>query len=204
MKKGFTLIEMLIVIGIIVILIGAGITGFDAAIRKAQNAKLVELVHEVQTALTLVYQQESSWPPKILNASGGSSPRMDAEVGAVLAKRGLISLSYRKQENENDGTTKYVLTGVNQFGLLTPWAEEVVKKKLKGGELSLSTKVPTGGTIDDHLLRFAVDDDGDGITKFTDVPSGVRATACVWSAGRDGKFGTKDDVQSWAEGQVVK
>ena len=205
MRRGFTLIEMLVVIGIIAILVAAGITGYDAAIKKAQNAKLVELVHEVQTALSVVYQRDGgTWPSKILAACVGDSPRVDAEVGAVLAKRGVMSFSYRKEENKKDATTRYVLTDVNKFGLVTPWAEEVIKKNLKNGRVSLTTKVPTGGTVEDHLLRFAIDDDGDGIVKLSEAPSGVRASVCVWSAGRDGRFGTKDDVKSWAEGQVVR
>jgi len=197
--KGFTLIEMLVVIGIIMILMGAGIAGFDAAVKRAQTAKLVELVHEVQTALTTIYQHDNAWPTKVLNAAGGASPRLDAEVGAVLVKRGLISLSAKKRERD-DGTTTYLLTGVHQFGIVTPWAEEAIKKNLKGGRLSVSSKVPTGGTVDDHILRFSVDDDGDGLTEVEG--KNVRATACVWSCGRDGRFNTKDDVKSWSEGQV--
>ena len=29
----------------------------------------------------------------------------------------------------------------------------------------------------------------------------VRAQACVWSYGRDGKPNTKDDIRSWSKGQ---
>ena len=39
MKRGFTLVEMLIVIGIIAILTGAAMTGFRGAVEKAQAAR---------------------------------------------------------------------------------------------------------------------------------------------------------------------
>ena len=79
-----------------------------------------------------------------------------------------------------------------------------MKRLAARGTVALSTKVPSGGTIQDHRLRFAIDDDLDGIVKAS--PEGydsvrVRANAIVWCAGRDGKFGTKDDLRSWAKGQ---
>lgn len=44
MKKGFTLVEMLVVIGIIVILLGASIGGFSKMTKSAERAKARELV----------------------------------------------------------------------------------------------------------------------------------------------------------------
>ena len=50
--------------------------------------------------------------------------------------------------------------------------------------------------------------DYDGITETAFGYGGkvakVRALACVWSYGRDGKPGTKDDIRSWAKGQEVE
>ena len=70
--------------------------------------------------------------------------------------------------------------------------------------MSLATPVPAGGTIEDHILRFAVDDDLDGIVQISGadgLSASVRASAAVWCCGRDGKFGTKDDLKSWSKGQ---
>lgn len=203
MKRGFTLVEMLIVIGIIAILTGAAMTGFRGAVEKAQAAKCQELVHNVSTALVKVFQDNGSWPSRILSAGQGSG-EMTAEIGGELARRKALSLNYRLVENEETGEKVYKLVGLDQCGVVSPWAAEVVKRKAANGNVSLNEPVPGGGTIRDHVLRFSIDDDEDGLVKVS-YEGGksvtVRASAAVWCCGRDGKFGTRDDIKSWAKGQ---
>lgn len=203
MKRGFTLVEMLIVIGIIAILTGAAMTGFRGAVEKAQAAKCQELVHNVSTALVKVFQDNGSWPSRIISAGQGSG-EMTAEIGGELARRKALSLNYRLVENEETGEKVYKLVGLDQCGVVSPWAAEVVKRKAANGNVSLNELVPGGGTIRDHVLRFSVDDDEDGLVKVS-YEGGksvtVRASAAVWCCGRDGKFGTRDDIKSWAKGQ---
>ena len=203
MKRGFTLVEMLIVIGIIAILTGAAMTGFRGAVEKAQAAKCQELVHNVSTALVKVFQDNGSWPSRIISAGQGSG-EMTAEIGGELARRKALSLNYRQVENEETGEKVYKLVGLDQCGVVSPWAAEVVKRKAANGNVSLNEPVPGGGTIRDHVLRFSIDDDEDGLVKVS-YEGGksvtVRASAAVWCCGRDGKFGTRDDIKSWAKGQ---
>lgn len=203
MKRGFTLVEMLIVIGIIAILTGAAMTGFRGAVEKAQVAKCQELVHNVSTALVKVFQDNGSWPSRIISAGQGSG-EMTAEIGGELARRKALSLNYRLVENEETGEKVYKLVGLDQCGVVSPWAAEVIKRKAANGNVSLNEPVPGGGTIRDHVLRFSVDDDEDGLVKVS-YEGGksvtVRASAAVWCCGRDGKFGTRDDIKSWAKGQ---
>ena len=52
-KSGCTLVEMLVVIGIIAVLVGASIGGFSAMTKTAEKAKCQELVSNVATALTV-------------------------------------------------------------------------------------------------------------------------------------------------------
>ena len=200
--KGFTLIEMLVVIGILAILIAASLGSYNAFIRKASRARCTELVSNVQTALEAVMQKEKAWPRAILAAGGSGNGEMTKETGAALAKRNALSLSYRKVEQE-DGSTRYELTGNDRCGIVSPWALDVLKRNPSAGD---GTAVPSGGTIADHRLRFAVDADYDGLTDVQLSASGkgsarVRASACVWCCGYDGKFGTKDDVYSWSKDQ---
>lgn len=205
MKRGFTLVEMLVVIGIISILTGLCAFSYSKVVEKAQTAKLQELVLEVRTALVQVLQKDDSWPRVILSEAASGNGQITPEVGGLLAKRGVISFAYEK--TSQDGTTYYRLTGTNKFGLLTPWADDLVRRSVKKGGLTIASRVPTGGTIETHRLRFAVDKDYSGevtVSGEGGISCIVRANACVWSAGKDGVFGTKDDVKSWTDGQEVK
>jgi len=197
MKKGFTLIEMLVVIGIIAVLIGASFGSYNAFIKKAARSRCVELVANARTALEAVYLKEGAWPRPVL--AGAGEGVMKSEVGAALAKRNALSLTWRT--TEIDGESVYELTGNDRLGVVSPWATDVIRRKQSVNE---GTKVPSGGTIADHRLRYAIDTDEDGITEVTDKSVRVRATACVWCCGADGKFGTKDDVNSWTPEQEVK
>jgi len=197
MKKGFSLIEMLVVIGIIAVLIGASFGGYSAFVKKASRTRCVELVANVRTALEVVHQKEGTWPRAILKGEG--TGELTTEVGAALAKRGVLSLSCRTRTV--DGATTYELIGNDRFGVVSPWAMDVIKRNTSATE---STVVPSGGTIADHRLRFAIDTEENGFTEVRDKGVKVRAIACVWCCGADGKFGTKDDVNSWSPEQEDK
>ena len=64
-NRGFTLIEMLVVIGIIAILVGTSIAGFSGITKSAEKAKGQELVANAATALTALFQEEGCWPKKL-------------------------------------------------------------------------------------------------------------------------------------------
>lgn len=204
MRTGFTLVEMLVVIGIIAVVIGSSVGGYTAFVRHAQRARGAELVANVRTALLAVLQQDDAWPRKLLSAaSQGADQGLTAEACEPLAKRGVISLSYDKTTGK--------LIGFDQCGLVSPWATAVIRRRLARGGVDDSTPVPEGGTIADHRLRFAIDIDYDGLTDVVykdiygkDVSARVRDSACVWCAGMDGRFGTKDDIYSWNKTQEVK
>ena len=61
-KTGFTLIEMLVVIGIIAVLMGALLAGFGHVTRSAQNARATETVHNVAGALEKMLLEKGRWP----------------------------------------------------------------------------------------------------------------------------------------------
>ena len=209
MKRGFTLIEMLVVIGIIAVLSAAGLAGYNGAIKAAQRSRGNELVQNLKTSLGMVLLALDRWPPPILKEGSTGNGRATVEVGAWLGKNGYFAFGWLEGADEIDKSKRKLhVNAMEKLGILTPWGEAHAKRLMASGSVSLGAKVPGGGTLDDHVLRFAVDDDYDGITAVKASGSGkgtvnVRANACVWCCGFDGKFGTQDDICSWTKDQEV-
>ena len=205
MKRGFTLVEMLVVIGIIAVLVGASIGGYSAVTKSAEKAKCQELVSNVATALTAMFQQEGVWP-KRLAAQGKTDGKLDAQTAYALVAGQTAYFSLTKKGNQ--------LAGNDRFGIVTPWAAAAIKRA--GASASLGTAIGSM-TVDDHILHYALDLDGDGKILGASVGGqavDIRATAAVWCGGKDGvispypyagggKGGGKcDDVWSWTPGQT--
>lgn len=184
-RKGFTLIEMLVVIGIIVTLMGASIAGYSAIIGSAEETKTRELVSNVATALMAIYQREGAWPKRIVEGASGEH-RLDENAALPLAKKNYLSLAM-------DGEK---LSGFDKFGVLTPQGVAIMKRK--GSQISKED-------IQDYIVNYAIDEDGDGITEHPDGYR-VRATACVWcdSPKKKGSGKKAAKVESWTKGQVVR
>ena len=199
---GFTLIEMLVVIGIIVVLTGASLAGFSKMRATAERAKVQELVSNVATAMTALFQQEGVWPKRLL-ANGASDGVLDANAALPLAKKGYLSLTLNSEET--------ALGGLDRFGIVDPWGAAIIKRR--GTAASLTDKVNGSFTVEDHLLHYALDVDGDGFVQGASVGGesvNVRASAIVWCAGKDGKMERytnglrRDDIYSWTPGMARK
>lgn len=199
MKKGFTLVEMLVVIGIIAVLVGASIGGFSSAIKAAEKTKASELVSNAATALSAIYQQTGYWP-RVIATYGEHDGKLDVNVAPAL--EGYFSL------NISDGK----LIGLDRFGIVSPWATAALKKAGKDAtDTTIVSRAKDGAhTVADHILHYAVDIDGDGIVEASvgGESVSIRATAVVWCAGKDGLMETYsnrrrgDDIYSWAPGQA--
>jgi prepilin-type N-terminal cleavage/methylation domain-containing protein len=199
-RKGFTLVELLVVIGILGALMTVLVSGFSNAPKKAERAKCEQLVKDVSSALAIAFDRRGSWPQAIIkghNDDQGITP--EVAVAIAVASDNTLSVSHE------DGRA----TGMDRLGIVSPWAQAIIKSK--GSSASTSSKVPSGGTILDHRLRYAVDLDGDGIIEGANIGGesvDIRATAVVWCGGADGKIETykkgqrKDDVYSWTYGQT--
>ena len=205
-NRGFTLIEMLVVIGIIAILSGALLMGFGRVTKAAQRAKAVEAVSQAAQSLVILRQKNDGvWPAIITTAGGGdgSGKGMIEDVARKFAEYDMLGIAYKKSGD------KIILLGISRCGLVDPWAEAVLKRNQNA---NVGSKVPTGGTVQDHIIYFAVDTDGDGITMANVGGQAVqiRAEAVAWCAGADGVIapytqrGRSDDIYSWDKAKEKK
>ena len=226
-QSGFTLIEMMVVIGIIGILAAVLTGGYTYAVKSAQRAKAGEAVSNARSALEMLYQRAEGWPQAIIDArKEGEYQVMDENVARVLFKYGLLNVDCKKVGSVGQLESDYTLRGVDRCGIADPWAQEALKAADKNlsGQALLSRTVSTGGTVRDHLIYFAVDQNDDGfVEKSEGAPvSKVRGRVITWCAGADGGLGdcstdkrgkTKvngrsvtngDNVYSWQRAQEVR
>ena len=209
MKKGFTLLEMLVVIGIIAILMGAMTFGYSKIVKSARKAKTQELVSNVAAALTQLCQKNGGrWPHDILRAEAKGI--LDKDACGSLARSRYLDLDWNQDDIREKEDAEVVLKGADRFGIVDPETAKFLTTHLNA---ALDTKIPTGGTVKDHILHFAIDTKGTGFVKIQNLKGAdgkeVRATAIVWSAGADGEadyssVGHNDDVYSWRPAQVKK
>lgn len=211
-RRGFTLVEMLVVIGIIAVLSGALLVGFGQVTKSAQRTRALETVNNVSTALNMLLQKKGVWPSDYQNAlkkcggQDGQGKGCIEDVAKVFAMYGLLGVTHT-------GSGKNItLKGSDRCGIVDPWAVAVLKRNLGNNH---STAVPSGGTVRDHVIYFAIDTDLDGVTeaKVCGEPVKVRANAIAWSAGADGKLGdsyskrsksNSDNIYSWRKDQEVR
>ena len=196
MKKGFTLVELMVVIGILALLMAVLFGSFGSAPEKAEEGDCQQYVHQVADALTRLHQDKKGLWPKALRQNHLSEQGLDEKAAYPLAAGGYLSLS-------SDGESK--LTGTDRFGLFSRWGQELLKQR--GLSCTLSSRVKVGGSLADHRLRYALDLDGDGIIEDIDVSKipgaekaqsvSVRATAAVWCLGPKGEV-----ICSWTKGQT--
>ena len=199
-RKGFTLVEMLVVIGIVMVLMGASVAGYSSMTKSAEKTKARELVSNVTTALVALYQREGSWPKPLITGNSGEH-MLNEKPAFALGRKGYLSLSMEKDQNG----TPVRLNGYDKFGIVTPWAVTVIKSR--GKKVDLSTKIGSK-SLQEHILRYAIDDDGDGFTEVPEIGNSsstkVRATACVWCCSKDGSFRKNDVIKSWTPGMEVR
>ena len=211
-RRGFTLIEMLVVMGIIAVLAGALLAGFGQITKSAQRTRAQETVSNVATALNMLLQKKGVWPADYKNAlksyggQDGQGKGCVEDVAKVFAKHGLMGISFTGSDKN------IVLKGSDRCGIVDPWAVAVLKRNPGNGQ---STRVSSGGTVRDHIIYYAIDTDLDGVTeaKVCGETVKVRANAIAWSAGADGQLGDSyskrgkhnaDNIYSWRKDQEVR
>lgn len=112
MKKGFTIIELAVVIGIIGILLGIVTTAAAGAVRQGRIRKAESLCTVVQSGLATYYAQKDRWP---------------GTVGDRIASDSLGSRSNDESNNNYSDANKYVLNGSEVRDMIKALVDEAKK-----------------------------------------------------------------------------
>ena len=80
MRKGFTIVELLVVIGIIIVLMGIVTTAASESMRSARNNRAKALFALVQSGLAAYYAQNEKWPIDFEGRSGNHRKNNGNEV----------------------------------------------------------------------------------------------------------------------------
>ena len=207
---GFTLVEMLVIIGIIGLLAGALVPTVSHLRRAAKRARAQGAVTSAKVALNAYLQSEREWnglfglDSSAQVAVSDVADGIDYDIAKILSDAKLLDLVV-----PDDPATS---TSLDRFGFLDEWGRFQLRRNT--GISSDSDTGSDGVKIRDHRLQFRLDTDYDGyIDAGEGSPLGLRfrASVIVWSRGPDGKddFDSNggrypdDDLISWNHSAVL-
>ena len=184
--RGFTLVELLIVIAIIMVLAALGFTGVTSALKKAKNVQTLNIATNVSQAIQNYFDEYGQLP-----SSAASASKIDTSSGEGL---NVLIILLAKET----ATTPLNAKGIRYLDI------KAAKGKKAGLEYTGSDTTPKG-LYDAWGRPFYIvfdDDYNDEIPnpiKFAaSEPATVRGLkAVVYSAGADGIENTKDDVKNF-------
>jgi type IV pilus assembly protein PilA len=113
MQKGFTLIELMIVVAIIGILAAVAIPQYQDYTVKAKLSKSAGYVAPIKTAIAVYMQEQGGWPAADAWGSlGMTTPSTTTEVStvAVGASNGVISIGLQNIKSGTIDATTVVMT----------------------------------------------------------------------------------------------
>ena len=177
-KQGFTLIELLVVIGIIGLLAAIIVPALNGALRSAKKARAMQMCKDLQGACQRYFSEYNRMPvPRGVKHGDGDAKYAEDNFEVVdilvlsddLKETDLPVVNSRSiRFLDMDAKTAEAYDAGKNKGLLDPW-----------------------GSAYEIYLDMDFDDvvDLDGVE--------FRAKVGVRSAGPDGEWDSKDDIQTW-------
>lgn len=152
--SGFTLVELLVVIGIIAILAGVLLSAGGAALKSAQRAKVANTANQIQTAALNYYTEYSVYP--VPSGTPASADFLIADTDAVNWKSMLYGLC--GNINPYDTSTTAPGTAVSNTRGIAFLSLKSADVDINGGP-----KNPLAPDTAHIYFNMAIDNDYDGI-----------------------------------------
>ena len=184
--RGFTLVEILIVIAIIMVLASLGFQGVSLALKKAKTVQSLNIATNLSQAIQSYYDDYGSLPiasptasPVDINSADGLillKTVLSQESPVVFNTKGIIYFSAKTAKGRKAGIDYGTGSGTEALGLYDAWGEPF----FVAFDHDYNDEI-------DNPIRFA-----------TTEPAIIRGTkAIVYSKGADRVANTKDDVKSF-------
>lgn len=180
-RRGFTLVELLVVIAIIVVLAAAGFGAGALVLARANKLTSQSTATALELAIKSFYEQYGSLPDvgdRVKTDSGEGTKLleillgMEGDSGKIQNSKGIKFLDVKETKTKSKGLL-YNASGRSIEGLYDSW----------GSPFTIELDV----NLEDRL-RFSV-----GAKQVT-----INGKKCaIYSPGADKKLGTEDDVKTW-------
>jgi len=150
-RRGFTMVELLIVVCIIGLLAGFALPRLARAKARAQAAEAVGAMHAIQLGVTVFYESAGGWPPE------GSPGVMPSELAGYLPHRNTFTgtgwvLNWRQLSVAQGAVTTQV--GALELTAVDPNICPAVSNLLGGPSEAVSVLCgPTSGTVTQLIER---------------------------------------------------
>lgn len=162
MKKGFTLIEILIVVAIIAILASIVLVGLTGARAKARDAKRISDVTSVQNVLELYYTRCGFYPGQV-DCGEAANPANWVDLSAALTGSGLGVTGIPKEQITGHEDYSYSVdtnASTNRQGYVLSVQLEGDNQVLRNPEEVDASSFPAGFTpvlsCDDAAFNYCV------------------------------------------------
>ena len=181
-KSGFTIVEMLMVIGILAVLMGLVTTAATAAIRQSRSRRTEAAKQILQSGISAYYAQHNYWPPKSGQLQSWAENGMNGNdhVDALSASDYDTMMRELAKKSYGSGSAQPVLdfsgmmvataTAATQSrGHGQSFSDAVTKNKKHGSTIKLADMVFGYITKDGYFRRFIVqyNADSDTVTVMT-------------------------------------
>ncbi len=179
-RNGFTLIELIVVIGIIMLLAGLMMGGLNAAGQRAKKTRARREVDLISIAWNAYYADYQRFPDARFSGEDSITiTKMNADAIQILRKP--RENPYEQTHSKNPRRQEYMDFHFAVTNFSDPWKNTYMVILDNGGGAGYD------GEIDVPVP------DGSG----SEEP--IRHSVAVYSKGEDGEEGTADDVCSWRD-----
>jgi type IV pilus assembly protein PilA len=151
-QKGFTLIELMIVVAIIGILAAIAIPAYQDYTIRAQVTEGLNLAGAIKASVAETFSASGVWPVDNAGAGVGTSTDVDGKyVSGIAVNNGGITITYGNQANKSIDTQTLGLVPALSVNNDIVWT--CGRKTVSGGATPVATAVGTTslGMLDKYL-----------------------------------------------------